>query len=173
MENQEIKKSPEFLGYILELNEGRSLDKAFKKSITDIDALDLAQLNRIGHQVYAKDKWTVHTILQHLIDWERIWCYRAIVFARNEGNTPDALDQEIMAENSNANERTIEELIDEMKMVRQSTIALFGSFDENLLQLSCEFYQYAMPLHTLALAVTSHQIHHFNILEERYWPLDV
>ena len=108
MENQEIKKNPEFLESVLKLNEGRSLNDALHKSLKDIEALDLAKLTRIGLKVYETDKWTLHTILQHLIDWERIWCFRAIVFARNEGTTPVAMDQ----------------------------------------------------------------VHHFNIIEERYWPLD-
>lgn len=172
MKNQETKQHPEFLEYILELNEGRSLNQAFGKSLHDIDQLDIDQLNRIGKNVYKKDKWTIHTILQHLIDWERIWCYRAIVFARKEGTIPVAMEQKVMAEHSNANGRTIAQLIDEMKIVRKSTIALFESFNAETLQMNCEFYEYSMPLHTLALAVTSHQVHHFKVIEERYLTLD-
>ena len=172
MENQEIKKNPEFLEHVLELNEGRNLFEALYKSAYDISLLDIEQLNRIGHKVYEKDKWTLHKILQHLIDWERIWCFRAIAFARNEGTIPVAMDQEIMAQHSNADELTIEHLIEELKSVRQSTIIMFKSFNQSILDINCVFFEYEMPLYTIGLTIVAHQIHHFNVIEERYLPLD-
>ncbi|MBD81437.1 MAG: hypothetical protein CL840_21140 [Crocinitomicaceae bacterium] len=172
MKNQENKKNPEFLEYVLELNGDTELNEALQLSLHRINELDIAQLNRIGLKTYEKDKWTIHKILQHLIDWERIWCYRAIVFARKEGNIPDALDQEIMAYHSNANERTIEQLVDELKILRQSTIVLFNSFNQKILDTNCVFFEYEMPLYTMGLTITAHQIHHFNIIRERYLPLD-
>jgi len=173
MKKQEIKKNPEFLEYVLELNEGRELFEALNKSSFDIGSLDLAQLNRIGHQVYKEGKWTLHKILQHLIDWERIWCFRAVVFARNEGTTPVAMDQEIMARHSNADELTIEQLIEELKCIRQSSILLFKSFNQKILDTNCVFFEYEMPLYTIGLTIVAHQIHHINVIKERYQPLDV
>ncbi len=172
MAQQETKSESPFLDYIYELNEGRDLQDALKISVDEINQLDMAQLERIGLRTYQPGKWTVHTILQHLIDWERIWCFRAILFARREGTTPDAHDQEIMAENSNANVRSIEDLVEELRVVRQSSILLFRSFDQETLETTCQFYEYEMPLFALGLAITTHQIHHFKVIKERYLPLD-
>lgn len=55
------------------------------------------QLNRTGLKTYEKGKWTTHKILQHLIDRERIWCFRAMIFARGEGTIPVTHGQEVMA----------------------------------------------------------------------------
>ena len=123
-------------------------------------------------KTYAKDKWTINTIFQHLIDWERIWCYRAVLFARTEGSIPDGHDQEMMGNNSNANELSIDQLIDELRIVRQSTIKMFESYNKAILQTNCVFFEYQMPLDAIGLTVTAHQIHHFNIIKERYLPLD-
>ena len=172
MEKSDTKKKPPFLEYIYQLNEGMELAEALKLSLKAIDNLDIAQLNRIGLQTYEKDKWTIHKILQHLIDWERIWCFRAILFARAEGTIPDAHDQEIMAKNSNADELSIEHLVNELRIVRQSTIMLFKSFNKKMLETTCVFFEYEMPLFALGLAITTHQIHHFNTIKERYVPLD-
>lgn len=172
MKNQEVKKDPEFLAYVFELNEGNTLETAFRISLEQINELDLGQLNRIGLKTYAKDKWTVHQILQHLIDWERIWCFRAILFARGEGTIPVAHDQEIMGTNSNANERSIEQLINELRFVRQSSILMFQSFNEKILETNCVFFEYEMPLDTIGLTIVAHQIHHFNVIDKRYLPLD-
>ncbi|CAM1367068.1 DinB family protein [Tenacibaculum xiamenense] len=167
------KKDHEFLEYVYKLNEGRELIEAFELSLKDIDEINIDQLQKIGQRTYAEGKWTIHTILQHLIDWERVWCYRAIIFARHEGSIPDAHDQEIMAENSNANKRTIEDLLNELRIVRQSSIILFKSFSNELLETNCEFFEYEMPLSAIGLTIIAHQIHHINIINERYIPLDV
>lgn len=172
MEQSETKKDPEFLAYIYKLNGGLELAEALEKSLSDINDIDIAQLNRIGLKTYAEGKWTIHKILQHLIDWERIWCFRAIIFARGEGTIPEAHDQEIMVENSNADGRSIEQLVNELRVTRQSTIMMFESFSKKMLEMNCEFFEYEMPLFALGLAITTHQIHHLNTIRERYIPLD-
>ncbi len=172
MEKSETKKNPEFLEYVYKLNEGTELTEALKLSLKEINYIDVAQLNRIGLKTYEKDKWTIHKILQHLIDWERIWCFRAIIFARGEGTIPDAHDQEIMGKNSNADELSIEQLVNELRIVRQSTITMFESFNKRILETNCKFFEYEMPLFAIGLTITAHQIHHFNIIKERYIPLD-
>ena len=171
MSLSESNKKPAFLENVYALNEGIELTKALQLSLEKINDLDLAQLNRIGLKTYAQDKWTIHTILQHLIDWERIWCYRAILFARGEGSIPDGHDQEIMGDNSNADELSIAHLVNEMRAVRQSTILMFESFNQRILETNCIFFEYEMPLSAIGLTITAHQIHHFNIIKERYLPL--
>ncbi|MEZ4956693.1 MAG: DinB family protein [Saprospiraceae bacterium] len=172
MENTETKKNPAFLEEVYKLNEGTELTEALNLSLTAINDIDIAQLNRIGLKTYEKGKWTIHKILQHLIDWERIWCFRAIIFARGEGTIPDAHDQEIMGSNSNADELSIEQLVNELRMVRQSTIMMFNSFNKKILNTNCIFFEYEMPLFAIGLTITAHQIHHLNIIKERYLPLD-
>jgi len=171
MKNQEVNKNPEFLEYVLKLNRNQELKEALQISLNQINELDITQLKRIGLQTYEKDKWTIHKIFQHLIDWERIWCFRAIIFARGEGTTPDAHDQEIMSENSNANELSIEQLINELRIARQSTLMMFESFNKKILETNCVFFEYEMPLQAIGLTITAHQIHHFNIIKERYLSL--
>ena len=173
MKEQEVNKDHEFLAYVFQLNGDTTVHEALQISLDEINALDIAQLKRIGLKTYAEHKWTIHQILQHLIDWERIWCFRAVIFARSEGTIPVAHDQEIMGANSNANELSIEHLIEELKTQRQSTIMMFRSFNQKLLDTNCVFFEYEMPLHTIGLTVRAHQIHHFNVIRERYLPLDV
>lgn len=172
MEKSEEKENPGFLEYVYKLNEGTELTEALKLSLKEINDIDIDQLNRVGLKTYEKGKWTIHKILQHLIDWERIWCFRAIIFARGEGTIPDAHDQEIMGENSNADELSIEQLVKELQIVRQSTIMMFESFNKKILETNCKFFEYQMPLFAIGLTITAHQIHHFNVIKERYLPLD-
>ena len=77
-----------------------------------------------------------------------------------------------MGKNSNADELSIEQLVNELRVVRQSTIMLFESFNKEILNTNCLFFEYEMPLHTIGLTITAHQIHHFNVIKERYLLLD-
>ena len=172
MGNSETKENPAFLEYVYELNAGKELNEALQLSLQDINNLDIEQFKRIGLQTYAEGKWSIHKILQHLIDWERIWCFRAILFARGEGSIPDAHDQEIMGKNSNADELSIDQLVNELRIVRQSSIMMFTSFNDEILKTTCRFFEYEMPLYAIGLTITAHQIHHFNVIKERYLPLD-
>lgn len=172
MDQSEQKENPAFLEYVYQLNAGAELKEALKLSLAKIDDIDITQWKRIGLKTYAEGKWTIHKILQHLIDWERIWCFRAIIFARGEGTIPVAHDQEIMGQHSNADELSIEQLVNELRMVRQSTMMMFDSFNEKILETSCKFFEYEMPLFSIGLTITAHQIHHFKVIEERYIPLD-
>ncbi len=171
MEENQIKKDPEFLSYVYKLTEGRDLYQTLDHSHDAINNLDVINLNRIGFKTYQEGKWTIHKILQHLIDWERIWCFRAVIFARGEGTIPVAHDQEIMGSNSNANQIPLEKLISELLITRQSTVMMFKSFNEHILNTNCIFFEYEMPLSAIGFTIAAHQIHHFNVIEERYFAL--
>ncbi|MGO3240996.1 MAG: DinB family protein [Sphingobacteriaceae bacterium] len=165
------EKKASFLEYVLNLNGDIQLQDALKRSLVEIDNLDVSQLERIGLATYAEGKWSVHKIVQHLTDWERIWCYRAVILAREEGTVPGGLDQDIMGENSNADELSIDHLLKDLRLVRQSTIMLFESFNQEILEKNCTIFQYEMPFYGIGYSITAHQIHHFNIIQERYVPL--
>ena len=79
---------------------------------------------------YAKNKWTIKEILVHIIDDERIYAYRALCFARNDKTELPGFEQDDYALFSNANERSIENILNEYEAVRNATITLFESFDE-------------------------------------------
>src|SRR5262245_27359905 len=61
---------------------------------------------------YAKDKWTIKEILVHIIDDERIYAYRALRFARNDKTELPGFEQDDYVLNSNANERSIENILE-------------------------------------------------------------
>lgn len=172
MKRSDIKEVPEYFEYFIKLVDDIELTDAFNKSLKQIDDLDISQLKRIGHKVYAEGKWSINKIIQHLTDWERIWCYRTLIFARNVETIPEGLEQEIMADNSNADELSIEQLISELRVVRLATKAMFDSYNRQLLETNCKFYKYEMSVLAMGFTIIGHQLHHFDIIKERYVPLD-
>ena len=172
MKRSDIKEFPEDFEYFIKLVDDIELSDAFDKSLRQIDNLDIQKLKRIGLKTYAEGKWSVNKIIQHLIDWERIWCYRTVIFARKEGIIPEGHDQEIMADNSNADELSIEQLIDELRVVRFSTKVMFDSYNRQILESNCKFYKYEMSVLAMGFNIIGHQLHHFNIIKKKYFPLD-
>ena len=172
MKRSDIKEAPEYFEYFIKLVDDIELADAFDKSLKQIDELDIQKIKRIGHKVYAEGKWSINKIIQHLTDWERIWCYRTLIFARNEGTVPEGHDQEIMADNSNADELSIEQLIAELRVVRLAAKAMFDSYNPQLLEINCKFYKYEMSVLAMGFSIIGHQLHHFDIIKKRYFPLD-
>jgi len=117
---------------------------------------------------YAEGKWTIKDILQHLIDAERIFSYRALRFARNDHSPLASFDENRYVEIAHANKRNIQELLSEIAVVRQSTLSLFKSFsEEEFLRIGIASNN-AMSVRALGFVIIGHQNHHQKIFQERY-----
>jgi uncharacterized damage-inducible protein DinB len=117
---------------------------------------------------YAQDKWTIKEIVAHLIDDERIYAYRALRFARNDQTELPGFEQDDYAIESRANDRTIEDLLKEFAAVRYSTIAMFESFDDEVLTRSGVASGNVMSVRAIAYHLAGHELRHMNIIRERY-----
>lgn len=117
---------------------------------------------------YAEGKWTIKELLQHLIDAERVFAYRALAFARKDENTLPSFDENEYADNSNANGRDWQDLINEFDIVRQSTVFLFNSFSEEAMQKTGKASNYTIAVSSLGFVIAGHLNHHLKIIEERY-----
>ena len=117
---------------------------------------------------YAQGKWTLKEMLQHTIDTERIFAYRALAIARKETATLPGFDENLYADNSNANSRTWDNLTQEIKAVRNSTKILFESFTEEMLQNNGNFSSSNGSANTLGFIIVGHVYHHIKIAKERY-----
>ena len=117
---------------------------------------------------YAENKWTIKEILAHLIDDERIYAYRALRFARNDRTELPGFEQDNYALESRANIRTIESLLKEFAAVRRSTIALFDSFDGEVLTRSGVASGNVMSVRAAVYHIAGHELRHINIIKERY-----
>ena len=117
---------------------------------------------------YRAGKWTIKEVIQHIIDTERIFCYRALCFARNDKTSLPGFDQDLFVKNDNANERNYDDLLEEMSTLRKSTVQLYKSFsDASLLNIGVGSGN-KMSVRALGLLFSGHQMHHLNVIKERY-----
>lgn len=117
---------------------------------------------------YAEGKWTIKEILAHLIDDERIYTYRALRFARNDTTELPGFEQDAYALESGANERKLDDLLEEFAAVRRSTIAMFNSFDDRVLTRTGVGSGNVMSVRAAAYHIAGHELRHLNIIKERY-----
>ncbi|MEO5778008.1 MAG: DinB family protein [Flavobacterium sp.] len=117
---------------------------------------------------YAEGKWTIKDIIQHLIDAERIFAYRALRFARNDKTGLPGFDENDYVDEANAGKRSIQDLLTEMAVVRQATLSMFKSFsDEELMRIGTASSN-PMSVRALGFTIIGHQNHHERIFQERY-----
>src|SRR5438093_16587 len=174
--NHQMKKSdinpmpPNFAKYI-DLVADVELEKAFDDSGRQLNELDKDVLETLGDKRYAPGKWTVKDILQHLADSDRIMSYQALMLVRKDESVLQGFDEKLHVKNANALRRTVDEMIEEIKVARASTISLFDSFDDEILLHKAIKWKYEISVLAMGFTIIGHQSHHLRIIEERYLPL--
>lgn len=158
---------PYFENYIKQVPED-DLSEAFKgqrEIVTSFfDTIDEVKANA----AYAPGKWTLKELLQHVIDGERIFNFRALSFARGEKASLPGFEENEYAANSNANRRSWKSLCEELKEVRKGTEMLFNSFTTEMLKHSGLANNNPTTVHALGFITIGHLYHHKKIIETRY-----
>ena len=118
---------------------------------------------------YVEGKWTLKELLQHLIDAERIFAYRAIRFARKDKTELPGWDEEAYAQHYFSSERSVQSLIDEFETVRKSSTLFFENLNEIQLSGTGIANGNEISVENIGKLIVGHNIHHLNIIEERYF----
>ncbi len=148
-------------------DDGRVLDYLRKNSERTVSLLKSLTPEQWMFR-YAEGKWTIKEIILHIIDDERIFAYRALRFARNDSTELPGFDQDPYVAASNADDRTPESLIEEFLAVRASTIALFQHLPDDAWVRSGIANGHAVSVRALVYHIAGHELHHFNLIKERY-----
>ncbi len=156
----------------------------YKNYVKQIDEPDMLQALRIsGHRMlelvhaipdskadfaYAQGKWTVRELLCHIMDAERIFCYRALRFGRNDKTPLSGFEENDYAPEANAAGRSLQKIASEMSHLRASTIDLFESFTPEMLTRKGTANKNELSVVAIGFIIPGHETHHRKILQERY-----
>lgn len=117
---------------------------------------------------YAPGKWTIKQMLQHIIDTERIFAYRALCISRGERQSLPGFEENDYAAIATAKDRTLADLIEELLLVRKSIILLFKYLhEEDLMRIGISNNN-PLSVNALAFITVGHALHHKEVLLERY-----
>ncbi|WP_299248167.1 DinB family protein [uncultured Lacinutrix sp.] len=119
---------------------------------------------------YEANKWTIKEIVCHLIDSERIFAYRALRFARKDKTAVAGFEQDDYILASEANKRSMEDLLEEFTLVKQASIALYKTFgtDSEVLKRTGVAGGGEVSVRALGFLIAGHEKHHCDIIRERY-----
>jgi hypothetical protein len=118
---------------------------------------------------YAPGKWTVSQVLQHMIDTERVFAYRAMCIGRGETQPLPGFDENNYAGAAPAAGRKWKGLAEELLTLRKASIILFRSLDkENVLSNTGTASGSSVTVNALGFMLAGHLLHHLNIINTRY-----
>jgi uncharacterized damage-inducible protein DinB len=121
-----------------------------------------------GEFRYAAGKWSIKELLCHMIDFERIFAYRALRFARKDRTPLPGFEENDYATEANAHSRSIKDTADQMERLRQTTIDLFEGFTPEMLLRKGVASNAELSVVNLGFIIPGHETHHRNVLLERY-----
>lgn len=119
---------------------------------------------------YDEGKWTLKELLQHLIDAERIFMYRALRFARMDKTELAGWDEEKYGKEYEVFNRSLKSLIDEFVSVRNSSVLMCENFNQDQLSATGVANNNEISVETIVKLTIGHNLHHLNIIRERYLP---
>lgn len=157
-----------YWGYINLIPEDRELMDALEKNTHEMCEFFKGIPEEKWKYKYASDKWSVLDILQHLIDTERIFQYRALCFARAENKALPGFDHDLYVMNSDADARDPEDLIKEFRAVREAGIFLYRSFTDDMLRRSGNMNEMDATPRAIGFIMPGHALHHKDIIQKRY-----
>ena len=159
--------APAFERYVARVPEADVL-AALERQGDDVRAF-LAALpaDRAAHR-YAPDKWTVHEVVAHVIDSERVFAYRALCVARGEAVDLPGFDENAYADALGDDPATLAALGEEFALVRRANLMLFRRFDTAAWARRGKARGFALTARGMAYVMVGHVRHHAAVLAEKY-----
>ena len=117
---------------------------------------------------YAEGKWSVKQVIGHLADSERVVSYRLLRIARGDKTALAGFDENLFVANSNADQRPLGDLVGELAVVRDATLALVRSLDERMLVERGVVNNWHLSARGLVYIIAGHFAHHVNLFRDRY-----
>ena len=129
-----------------------------------------ASTERDGNFRYAPGKWTIKEVVGHLSDAERVFAYRALRIARGDQTPLPGFEQDDYVKNGNCAEQSLADLVQEFGLIRATTLTLFRSLNAEAWGRRGTASNNPVTVRALAFIIAGHELHHREILKERYFP---
>ncbi len=154
--------------YIDKLPENISLIQSFLQGKKNtIRFFSTIPKNKLEYR-YQDEKWSVKEIFQHLIDTERIFINRCFRIARRDTTPLSGFDQNIYINPSGADQKSIENLINEFTINREHSINFLNSISPEDLCFIGNASGNAISSRAAAFVIPGHDIWHQEVIKERY-----
>ncbi|SEO48512.1 DinB family protein [Paenibacillus sp. OV219] len=153
--------------YIKLVQDGNLLDILAENRMTT-SALFSALTEEQALHRYAPGKWSLKEVLGHLIDTERIMSYRLLRAARADRTPLPGFEESDFIANASFDDNSISELLEHYDAVRTATIVLLRSLTPEAYLRRGIASNTEISARALAHVITGHEMHHINVVRERY-----
>lgn len=158
----------EYYGRYVSYVSDTDIPAAYARQPDELRAAHAAIDESRGTYTYEAGKWTIKEALSHLIDAERIFAYRMLRISRGDVTPIEGFEQDGYIENSNANTRTIADLLDEFELARRSNVLMLSHMGSEGLARMGTASGFPVSVRALLNISIGHVRHHLGILNERY-----
>ena len=117
---------------------------------------------------YAPGKWTLKQSIGHLSDVERVMAYRALRVARGDRTNLPGFDENAYVANTNFAARSLDDLLEELQVVRASTIHLARHLSPEELARRGSANGNEVSARALFYIIAGHERHHVQLFREKY-----
>jgi hypothetical protein len=118
--------------------------------------------------IYAPGKWQLKEVAGHVCDTERIMCYRALRFSRKDQTPLAGFDENTYMPASNYHSRTMKNISEELRTVRDATISLIENFSPEMIDLKGIANNNEISVRAIIYMIYVHQQHHMKVIKEKY-----
>jgi hypothetical protein len=164
----EASEHAEYYGRYIRKVEGTDvvsvLEEQLHSTLTLLRGID----ERTADFRYEPAKWSIKELAGHIIDTERVFAYRALVFSRSDSTPQPGFDQDQWAEHDNYSNLTLAQIATEFEAVRRATILLFRHMDPSAWLNRGTADGKNFTTRSAAFVIAGHVQHHIEILKTRY-----
>lgn len=115
-------------------------------------------------QPLAEGKWSLHDVLNHVCDTERVFAFRLLWFARVPDASLPGFEQDDWALAARQSRRTVAGLLDEFADIRRTTLALIDALPEAAAARLGTAGGNLVTVRALAWFIPGHAEHHLRLL---------
>ena len=119
---------------------------------------------------YQPGKWSLKEVFGHMMDTERIFCYRALAVARGE-EVIKGYDHNIYLENAGFDRFSLSSLKNQYNITREYSKSLSESVKEKESQRAGTVNYSTFSVQAMAYVAAGHEQHHLHTIAEKYLPV--
>lgn len=121
-----------------------------------------------AHFRYARGKWSMAEMIGHVLDTERVFAYRMMVISRGDQNLFPGFEQDDYANGSIYDTIAPDELAQEWKAIRSSTIYLGRHMNAEMASRVGTASNLKLKASAVPYVIGGHVTYHYNFARQHY-----
>ncbi|AJY75406.1 DinB family protein [Paenibacillus beijingensis] len=164
--------NPYFTGYISLVPEGNVTEHIASQLQVTTDLLSSLTDNEAVYR-YAPEKWSLKEVIGHVTDTERVMSYRLLRISRGDTTPLPGFDQDELMKGAQYHEWSVSDLLQDYAAVRRATLTLLRGIPEEAWLRTGTVSDRNCSARALAYIIAGHELHHLNVIREKYLPATV